>query len=587
MVPDIPKFVLDQGFRYRVPPSLAGQVLVGSLVRVPFGGRRVRGYVIGLEEKGEEVDTRKLKEIRSLPAAIPVFTAAMVPSLRWAAHHYVAPLAGVLAKARPPNLPKHPPPIDLPSVSPIRGPLGKIGREVASGAPGSACQLVAGTGWAELVGGTIEAPLQAGKSVMVVAPSAVEAGRMAEGLRSAYGRRVVDISSAGNAALTSAWSRAATTPGLVLVGTMRVVWWPVRDLSMMVLLEDGRKGMKERRTPTVSAAALARVRASHERIRLVMVGRVPTVDTLSARAAITRVPGRLWPPVELVDRRREAPGAGLLTQPVKIAISSIRRRGGRTFVFTHRHGYAPAARCARCRSLRICRSCEACPDFRDRRCSRCQAPLGPCLACGNTRFEPLGAGVGRVTEELRRMVGDAVGTVDPPGPVMVGTERDLLAVPPVELVVVVDSDGMVRGNNYRSTEDAMAIMARAATLVRGGGAGRMMVQTADPAHPVHRALRRADPFPFLEEELVDRKRFGLPPCGEVMVVEVKGEADRELLDEIFEHATVYGPARVGDRISWMVQSDDLAEVKRRLRPAVDKLRDRGCQVRIDVDPRHF
>ena len=221
---------------------------------------------------------------------------------------------------------------------------------------------------------------------------------------------MLEVSDQNDAAVTAVWSKAATTGGLAVVGTMRVVWWPVRDLSMVVLVEEGRPGMKERQTPTVAAGSLARVRASAEGFHLVLIGRVPTVNALAEHLEVVRAPGRLWAPVQVVDRTEDPPGHGLLAERVRRAIAGTVGRGGRVFVFTHRRGYAPAARCVKCRLLRSCPRCGARPDHRTT-CSRCETELGGCSSCGGTRFEPLGAAVGRVIEEVRRLVGDGVGDV--------------------------------------------------------------------------------------------------------------------------------------------------------------------------------
>ena len=586
VVPDIPTFAVDDGFAYRVPSALLDQVAVGSVVRVPLAGRRVRGYVIGLETDDGASDLRKLKDVRSVSSPIPVFSEAMLPTLRWAAAHYVAPLAGVLGKPAPPNLPRRSTPRRLPSIPQAGGPVHDVARAAASAGHAGIVQVLAGVGWGELIRGTVTAPLRVAKSALIVAPTAVEAARLADRLEADLGRRVVRAVDQDNAALTAAWSCAATQGGLVVVGTLRVIWWPVRDLSIICLVEEGRKGMKERQTPTVAAGAVARIRSAAERLQLVLVGRVPIIDTLHEATVVNRVPGRLWARVEVVDRTEDPPGAGLVAERVRVAIASTVRQGGRVFVFTHRRGYAPASRCVGCRSLRSCPACGSRPDHRAT-CPRCEALLGACPSCGGDRFEPLGAAVGRITEELRRLVGDDVGSVQSATPVMVGTERDLVDVPPVELVVAVDADGLVRGTNYRSTEEALAVLARTASTLRRSERARMMLQTADARHPVYEALRRGDPVPFLRDELVARQRFSLPPCGEVMAIEVEGADDVAVLDETLAGATVYGPSRDGARIRWLVQGDDLRETKQRLRATVGRLRDQGCKVRIDVDPREF
>lgn len=577
---------MDDGFAYRVPSILAEEISVGSVVRVPLAGRRIRGYVAGLEPPAPDIDPSDLKEIRSVSSPIPVFTESMLPMLRWAADHYVAPMAGILAKTGPPNLPKLSPPIDLPGIPPASGPVREVSEAAAAGRTPGAVQILAGENWAELVRGTVTAPLRAGRSVLVVAPTAVEASRLADRLAPDLGRRVLSIGEQDNATVTAAWSRGAVRSGVIVVGTLRSIWWPVKDLSMIVLVEEDRRGMKERRTPTVAAGSVGRMRSVNEGLQLVLLGRMPGVHTLQEGMASERVPGRLWGLVEMVDRADDPPGGGLFSRRVRMAVAATLRRDGRVFVFTHRRGYAPASRCAGCRKLRSCPACGSRPDNRSH-CPRCQAELGPCPACGGDRFDPLGAAVGRVCEELGKMVPGKVGKVDSGQPVMVGTERDLPVLPPVDLAVVVDADGLVRGTNYRATEDALSLLARVAAAVHRRAGSRAMVQTADPAHPVYKALQRADPVPFLGDELTARRRFLLPPCGEVMVVEVEGTDDRTVLDQALGDATVFGPAHTGNRIRWIIQDNDLRETKRRLRATVGRLRDRGCRVRLDVDPREF
>src|SRR5690606_9448789 len=138
------------------------------------------------------------------------------------------------------------------------------------------------------------------------------------------------------------------------------------------------------------------------------------------------------------------------------------------FVFAHRHGYSAASRCGACRTLRRCASCGSRPDPAPT-CGRCGATLGPCVACGGSRFEPLGAGVGRVLEDVRRIVDRGVVAEHPAdAAVTVGTERDLAGLQRCDLTVMVDADGLMLGANYRAAEEALRIGARLAGRVRPG-----------------------------------------------------------------------------------------------------------------------
>ena len=104
VVPDLPTFAVDAGFAYAVPDRLDDTIAIGSIVRVPLGGRTVRGYVIGLSKGSAE----GLREVRAVSGAQPVFRPALLNTLRWSAQHYVAPLSVLLGRSGPPSLPVAP-----------------------------------------------------------------------------------------------------------------------------------------------------------------------------------------------------------------------------------------------------------------------------------------------------------------------------------------------------------------------------------------------------------------------------------------------------------------------------------------------
>ncbi len=389
--------------------------------------------------------------------------------------------------------------------------------------------------------------------------------------------------------LTDAWAGARHRGGIV-VGTPRVAAWQIRGLASAVVVEEGRRAMKDRQTPTIHVRELLRRRSMREGIGLVWAGPTPTVEVMATGPEVRRPPGatRAWPLVEVVDRSADPPGSGLLSEHTRVAVSSVSGRGGRVFVYAHRHGYAAASRCAACRALRRCPSCGSRPDPGPA-CARCGAELGGCPSCGGRRFEPLGAGVGRLVEEVGRIAGRArVGAAPTDRRVVVGTERDLAALTPVDLAVLVDLDGLAYGSNYRASEEALRIGARLAGRVAGGSGRRLLVQTSDPEHPVVSALRRGNPIPFLEEEARARAALGYPPAGSLLVVEARTPGDRAAatreLQDVAGAASVLGPAEGRDGVRWLVQGDDLDSFRRALRPLVARWRDAGVTVRMDADP---
>lgn len=553
-------------------------------MRVPLGGRRVRGFVVEVADR----PPGKLKAIAAVSGDHPVFGPKLRDALTWAAHHYVAPVAVTLERAAPPNLPggaEGIPEAQVPDRSAEDHPLGNLVRDVAGGRRRPITAFLAS--WEDMSWLAALTPVTSeGGSVMVVVATAAEAAMVAGKARSLVPGVVEVTGEIDDATLTRHWSAAATVPGQIIVGTPRVASWPVAGLRLVVAVEEGRRAMKDRQTPTIAARRLLMTRARLEGLAQVYVGPTPSVELLAAGAEVIRSGTRAWPLVEVVDRNEEPPGSGLVSGRGRMAIRSTLERGGNVFVFTHRRGYAPAYRCSTCKELRRCPTCGSRPEPGEA-CPRCGTPSQPCLNCGGSTFEPLGAGVGRVLHELRGLFPEAVGEAASGSPLVVGTERDLAAVEGVDLAIAVDVDGLALGSNFRSGEEALRILARLAGRVRRGSGNRLMVQTSLPDQPLVAALRRGDPIEFLRHELSEREAMGYPPATELMVVEIRGgddTADRQLRELTDESADVMGPALTERGRRWLIQGRSLGGLKLALRPVVQRWRDSGATVRIDVDP---
>jgi primosomal protein N' (replication factor Y) (superfamily II helicase) len=573
VVPDLPTFAVDDGFPYRAPDAL-GEVGLGRIVRVPLGGRRVRGFVVDAAVPPAAVDTARLRDVLAISGDLAVFDERLLRVLRWAALHYVAPVAVLLAKAAPPNLPRRTDPAALPPLTP--GPIPRHGppRYRVNADPAAVAPAVAPYA-------------AAGRSVVVVAPTAAEVDEIGDRLEAVLGPRVVRATSAlGARRATAAWVRAATVPGTVLVGTREVAFWPLADPGLAVVVEEGRRAMKEPQSPGVHVRDLARTRGAVERFDVLFQGVVPTAEAIHGGVAVERPAGRAWPLVEIADRSEEPPGGGVIMDRTRRAVAGVVKAGGRAFVFVPRRGYAPAMRCVRCRTVRRCGVCGAGPG-REAACRRCGSQVGACAGCGGERFEALGAGVGRVVEDLRRSVGDAAGEAGSGAAVEVGTERDLVGRHDVALAVAVDADALVLAPNYRAGETALRILARVAGTVARGRGHRCIVQTAMADHPVMGALRRGDPLEFLGTVLEERAASGFPPTGQLIAVEVDPVppgADEALRTAAGSAAVVHGPAPHGDGSRWLVQGGDLHGPRVRLRRVVQEWRDGGARVKVDADP---
>lgn len=579
-MPDVPSFAVDDGFWYAVPDHLSAQVSIGSLVRVPLSGRRVRGWVV---ETGEGPD-RPLKDVAGVSGGARVFDEALFRSLVWASTHYVAPLAVLLGKATPPNLPQAPG--DLPGRShprPLGHPLDEIAAVAARGAKVPLQALVGP--WQDGKWLAAFGPVLAeGRSAMVLAASAAEVAMISQWARHHFGEGVIEVSGDDNASLTRAWSQVQA-PGNLIVGTPRVALWKVAGLSLVVILEEGRRAMKERQTPTLHVREVIRARSLLEGFIPVFLGPTPSVELLSAGAQVRILGNRAWPLVEVVDRSEEPPGSGYVSDRVIAGLRAIVEQGRRAFVFTHRRVGAGSMRCARCRAIRTCSRCSAFVG-RVETCPRCGAGLGPCSHCGSAEFEEMGTIPQRLVAEIAASLGKQAVAVHPAdAPVTVGTERDLAALPAVSLAVAADTDGMAMGSGFRASEEALRQLARVAGAVRSGPGSRLMVQTSHPGSDLVQTLRRGDPIPYLEKVIQGREAEGMPPSTEMIAVETRDEVPDDVETDLdsLSGATLLGPVAVDQGRRWLL-TGDLRTARRELRSLVGRWREQGATVRVDADP---
>ena len=561
ILPDLRTLHLDEGFSYAGSPT--PQAVTGSIVRIPLGGRVVRGWVLDSDDGNEE----GLRHVSAVSGDLPVFDPTTLTTLKRISAHYVAPLASIIRSASPPNLPRNVSPkweeTDwVPLKSPFR------------------THLSVADPWNELRG-QIQDEQARGGSVLVIVPTMEEVDHAAEKLEGVPSLQVLDRQTSDRSA-TTIWSRVRATGGGVVVGTARCALWPIRHLGLVVLIDEGRRSHKARQSPTLHTRTLLDARVECEGLRLITTGTVPSTETVNSGAVLGNDSGRKWGVVEVVDRGLEPPGRGIFDDRMKAGIHWAVREAKSVAVFTHRKGFAPAFRCVTCGELRRCPKCGS-RAITLKSCERCLSELRGCLACSGERFEPMGLGIGRLVSALQRLWGSDVGVLGEKRLVTAVTEGDLPKLDQVDLAIIVDADGMLFGTNYRAAEDAVRTMARVAGLARE----RTLIQTLSPSAAGIKALQEGTAEQFIRAELVQRKALGFPPCGATIVVEVRGgppDTAQRMAELGSRSVQVFGPHESADGARWLVQGPDLNDAKVKLREVADWLRRQGTKVRIDVDP---
>jgi len=217
----------------------------------------------------------------------------------------------------------------------------------------------------------------------------------------------------------------------------------------------------------------------------------------------------------------------------------------------------------------------------------------------------LRVGISRAREQLEALAGRTVGEVSastgplPTTPVLVGTEAvlyregELRKAGGVGAVAFLDFDQELLASRYRAGEEALALLARASRLVGGRQrAGKVLVQTRAPGHPVIEAALLADPGRLAASEEPVRKALRLPPFAALAVLSGPGALELagalEKLDgaEGLVHGEVPGePLELSELADgrWVVRAADHASLADALAAAGRP----SERVRIEVDPVRF
>lgn len=82
---------ISQLYTYRIPDDLVDAAKVGACVAVPFGGRKVVGYIFEIINDPQHIEN--IKDIYAVVSEAYVFSPNLLNLIRWMSEYYVAPLA--------------------------------------------------------------------------------------------------------------------------------------------------------------------------------------------------------------------------------------------------------------------------------------------------------------------------------------------------------------------------------------------------------------------------------------------------------------------------------------------------------------
>lgn len=251
-------------------------------------------------------------------------------------------------------------------------------------------------------------------------------------------------------------------------------------------------------------------------------------------------------------------------------------RGEQAVLYLNRRGYATVVLCRDCGYVVPCPACDipyalhldgrlAC-----HRCGRREAGVPErCPRCGSARIRHLGVGTQRVEDDVRaavprarvvRLDRDAVRRKGAHAAafelmrsgraqVIVGTQMVAKGfdLPGVTLVGVVNADTVLNLPDHTAAERTFQLLTQVlGRSGRGPAGGRGILQTYLPDHYAIRAAAAHDYRAFADAELVQRRRFGHPPFGQLVLLQTSAQREETVRRRAIELAAALRGAADGD-----------------------------------------
>lgn len=443
---------------------------VGSIVRIDLHGRRVRGWVVA-----EGAGSEKAVDLKPIAKVSPGFvTPDLIHLSKWAAWRWAGKRRTFLSTA-------------------------SEFRTSVKDSPSSARTILHRT-----------------QRVLRLAPAIDPWDSV---MQAAHGPTLLLVPSVSRVARWQTRLRQAGVTNIV-VGARAGAWAPVPGLASVIVIDAHDEAYTEERAPTWNAWVVAAERARRANAPCLLITPVPTLEHLAWGELVETdraTERRGWPRTEVIDRRGDDPRKGLWSdRAVELA-----RGTGRVVCVLNRTGRAKLLACATCSTVATCERCAGVVSLPGdelvcRRCGTTRPQV--CLQCGGSKLKQLRIGTTRAAEELAALIGEPVGEVTgasdevPSQRVLVGTEALLHRVAKADAVVFVDLDAEMAAPHFRANEATLALLARAARIVRGRTEnGVVVVQTRQPEHPVLRALTTISPESVADSDREMREALGLPP----------------------------------------------------------------------------
>jgi primosomal protein N' (replication factor Y) len=423
---------------------------------------------------------------------------------------------------------------------------------------------ITGSGKTEVYIDLIRRALDGGNQVLYLLPEIALTTQIVQRLKRIFGSTLgVYHSKFSDNERVEVWNGIQSGKFRFIIGVRSSVFLPFDNLGLIIVDEEHDPSYKQQEpAPRYQARDVARMMAQQHHAKVLLGTATPSCETwfqavtgkiglasLSERFGVAQLPQIVYADVSRERKQKSMKGefTTLLLREIKETLDTKEQ----VILFQNRRGHSPIVECQDCGWIPTCINCAVSLTYHQYRhaliCHYCgykEELPGQCPTCSSKRILTLGYGTERIEEELKLLFPDAsVGRMDLETTrtrsayesilsdfetgsthILVGTQMVTkgLDFDNVNLVSVFDADRMMYFPDFRSHERAFQLIIQVSGRAgRRAKAGKVVIQTAHPKHPLFDFVSRHDIPGFLEEQLHDRELHGYPPFTRLIEITLK------------------------------------------------------------------
>jgi len=576
---------IEGPFTYEAPDNLSASAAIGKRVWVPFGNRRLVGYIVGL------VDKTSVKNIRPMYSVIdeePVLSIDLLNTAKWISEYYFCSWGEAIEAALPPALKKGKKDLkprlkeDLEDIKPsfhqvLNEEQDKAFKTLLSDIEQDKHNVyllhgITGSGKTEVYMQAIGKALDKNKTSIVLVPEISLTPQAIERFKSRFNEQVAVLHShLTEAARFCEWKKIKENKATVVIGARSAVFAPVKNLGLIVIDEEQETSYKQQDSPRYHAREVAIKRAGLTNAVVILGSATPSLETYhNAKAGIykfinltKRIDDRELPSVQIIDMRHYMNNSrkqAMLSRPLVDSIKSVLDKKEQVILFLNRRGFATFMNCKKCGFVIKCKNCDATLTYhfqnKELVCHWCgyrEAPPDTCPKCKSSYISYFGAGTEKVESEISRIFASAhINRMDTDATLKRGSHKKILNsfktgdtqllvgtqmvakghdYPGVTLVGVVSADSALHIPDFRSGERTFSLLTQVAGRAgRGKKPGKVLVQTFTPEHYAIISASKHDYTAFYNEEIRSRKELDLPPYSHLVKITFRSHSQAKAME---------------------------------------------------------